>query len=579
MATEVERMTVVLEANVTKFQNTMKRQQAQFSKITKEIEAHAARMESSVGSSFASLGKRMAGAFAGIAAGVGLNEFRKTADEYTRIVNSLKVAGVSGGALPGTLDALFASAQKNAVPLEALASLYGRVSQAQTTLKASSQEVLQVTDIVAQSLRVSGKSASESSGALLQLAQAFSNGKVQAEEYNSLLDGAYPLLQAAAAGMKEAGGDVAKLTALVKDGKVSSEAFFRAIQAGAPLLEEKLAGAALTTEQAMTKLRNEFTLAVGKFDEATGASQALAGGLSTLASSIGGIGSAATGAVTGVQALINKVAELAAANAGAQRAQALTYQQERAGRTDAAREMGTANAGGRLAVSTERQTKLAQDIAAHVEGDINSAFDIAGRSISAPQPTARPKGLGSTIKPISLADFKVPGGKDGGGGGGGSSKEALDAYDRELAAIQKRTAALDLEAASVGKSTFERAKAKAALDLETAAKKTNIPVTAELKAKIDEAATGYANARVKVDEVTKAYEAAKESGEFFGSEITDSLSDMVFEGKKAEDVIKSLAKAIGKAALESVLLGKGPLGGLVGGSTGIFGNSYFGSAA
>lgn len=570
MSTDVEKLSLVLEIQGNRFEQQLKRQNAAAYRIFKSLEDRASAMENSVGSSFNALGKRIGGVFAGIAVGSTLNDLRKFSDTYTGIMNQLKVAGVKDGDLAGVFDKLFASAQRNAVPLDALAQLYGRVSQAQTTLKASSDDVLQITDIVAQSLRVSGKSASESSGALLQLAQAFSNGKVQAEEYNSLLDGAYPLLQAAAAGMQQAGGDVAKLTALVKDGKVSSEGFFRAIQAGAPLLEQKLAGATLTSAQAMEKLQNEVIKAAGEFDKATGFSRGLAVAIDGLAGSIGGIGSAASGAVVGVQSLIAKVGELARANAGVQRQQALSYQDERAARVGAARDMGTANAGGRATVAAEQAA--ANEAAATANRKALADFraseiDFANRLQTGTLPPARPGGLGSNaIKPIDNDKYKVPGDKDG--KGGGSSKDTLDSYEKALVASEKRRQALLLEAEMEGKSTFAKAKAREALELETAAKRAAIPITEAMRKKIEEAATGYANAKVKVEEVQKAVEGFNDASKFFGDGITDALGDMILDGEKAADVMKNLVKQLAKAALQAALMGSGPLAGIFGTSTG-----------
>lgn len=582
MATEIERLTVALEASVKKFEREMGRSRSVVAKALGDAEREISARGKSIENAFGAIGSRAKQALGALGAGLSLNEFRKTADEYTRIVNSLKVAGVSSGALPGVLDQLFASAQRNAVPLEALAQLYGRVSQAQTTLKATSGDLLGLTDIVAQSLRVSGTSATEASGALLQLGQSLSGGKVQAEEYNSLLDGMYPLLQAAAAGMKEAGGDVSKLTGLVKDGKVSSEAFFRAIQAGAPLLEEKLAGATLTTEQAMQRLKNEFTLAVGKFNDAIGVTPALAQGLDHVAGSVAGIGEAATAATLKIGALLKSISDLAA-QSGTAISNALTSAQadtvrtqrtileaklrgaigpERAGIEEQLRRLdqGAQNPSAKAARDAAERERFIQ--AGRDAGDFGN-IPVGIGSPGAPQPPSRPAGMGGpNIKPISLADFKVPGEKDA--KGGGSSRKSLDAYERELAAIQKRTAALNLEAESVGKSTFERSKAKAALDLETAAKKANIPVTAELKKAIDEASTGYANAKVKVEEVTKALEGSREAQRYLGDAATDALEDLIINGEKAEDVVKNLAKSLAKAALQAALMGSGPLAGVFG---------------
>lgn len=569
---DVEKLSLLMEVQTTKFENQLKRQNATAYRIFKQLEDRASAMEKSVGASFGALGKRVAGAFAGIAVGSALNDIRKTADEYAKIVNTLKVAGVSDAQRGNILDALMKSAQDNAVPLEALASLYGRVSQAQTTLNTSSGELLKFTDLVSQALRVGGTSATEAQGALLQLGQALSAGKVSSEEYNSMLEGAYPLLQAVAAGLKEAGGDVAKLTQLVKSGQVSSEAFYRAGLAGAQVLQDKLAGAVTTTEQATQRLKNEFTLAVGKFDEAVGLTPALVKGLDGVASSMAGIGSAATSTVLTVGALIDKLGELAKANAGVQRQQALSYQEERAARVAAAREMGTANAGGRATVAAEQAAANEKAAAANRKAlaDFRSSeADFANNLKTTTQPPARPKGLGAKTGPtVSINDFKVPGDKDGKGSGGGSSKEALDAYEKALVASEKRRQALLLEAETEGKGTFAKAKAREALELETAAKRANIPVTEAMRKKIDEAATGYANAKVKVEEVQKAVEGFNDASKFFGEGITDALGDLIIDGEKATDVMKALVKQLAKAALQAALMGSGPLAGIFGTSSG-----------
>lgn len=275
MAGEIGQLVVSLEARIRDFERNFQRANRMANDDWRQIEQRsrtgARNLENAMATSANAMSRSLDGfgrvaagkvgaAFATITAGMGLNELRKTADDYVKIMNTLKVAGVKDADLSGTFDKLFASAQRNAAPLDSLATLYGRVSAAQTTLKASSAEVMTVTDITAQALRVSGTSAKEAQGALLQLGQALAGGKVQAEEYNSLLDGMRPLLEAAAAGLQEAGGDVAKLTALVKNGEVSSAAFFRAIFAGSSVLKDKLAGsvAPITTQSGSTTLKTQI---------------------------------------------------------------------------------------------------------------------------------------------------------------------------------------------------------------------------------------------------------------------------------------------------------------------------------
>lgn len=602
MAGEAEQLVISLEARIREFERNFQRARRTANDNFTGIENRARRagrnLETTMADSTSRMSRsldnfgtaaatRLKGAFAAISAGVALNEVRKTVDEYAKIMNGLKVAGVKDGELSGTFDQLFAAAQRNSVPLDALATLYGRVSQAQTTLKASSQEVMRVTDIVAQSLRVAGKSASESSGALLQLSQAFSNGKVQAEEYNSLLDGAYPLLQAAAAGMKEAGGDVAKLTALVKDGKVSSEAFFRAIMAGAPLLEEKLAGAADTSEQAIVRLKNETIRLAGELDKATGISSAFAGGINMAANAVGALASAIPNAIEMVSKLIGAMGQLRAASQGAfyspKTQEDFAALKARAGEIRG--EIDGINS--RLHPSRRGEFNANVDRLQRELGDIENRLSSAdaktlpkAADAEKPAPTGKLGSATSTsakIAPISLTDYAVPGESKGGrGGGGASSTDKLNRYERELETVQRRTEALRLEAEMVGKGRMETEKAKIALQLEQAAKRENITVTDQMRTAIDAAATGYANAKLRAEDLKEAFEGVKDAAKYFGDQITDGLADMIIEGKSATEVIQSLGKALLKAALQGALMGSGPFGKLFGG--GIFGALFGGFA-
>lgn len=247
------------------------------------VESRFDRMGRGVGATFTTLQRGLVGAFA---AGAALRGAQQLIDAGTRIENSLKVAGLSGTELTNVYDALYDSAQRNAAPLEALTELYSRAAQVQDELGVSTQELTNFTDNIAVALRVSGKSAAESSGALLQLSQALGSGVVRAEEYNSINEGALPILQAVAAGMKEAGGSVSKLRQLVIDGKISSEAFFRAFEAGSSILTDKVANAELTVSQQFIRLRNVMIDVAGDFNTATGASEAMGGAISRLADEV-----------------------------------------------------------------------------------------------------------------------------------------------------------------------------------------------------------------------------------------------------------------------------------------------------
>lgn len=289
MADTIQTLLVSLEARIAGYESEMKRAVGISNKSAKSIESRFASMNRNVSSTASQLSGALGKAFAGAAA---LRGAQVLIDASTRIENSLKIAGLAGEELDGVYSRLFTSAQKNAAPIESLVDLYGKLSLVQKELGVSGAQLEGFVDNVAVALRVSGKSAQESSGALLQLSQALGGGTVRAEEFNSILEGALPIAQAAAAGLEEAGGSVAKLRGLVVEGKISSEAFFAAFQAGSSILTEKVANAELTVSQGFIRLQNVLIDTAGKFDNATNASSRIAGTLQQLANAIAGAGTA-----------------------------------------------------------------------------------------------------------------------------------------------------------------------------------------------------------------------------------------------------------------------------------------------
>lgn len=571
MATDVERLMIRLEASATKFEKEMQKARGVADRQTKAIEDRFERLNPAVSRSMGSLGAALAGALS-------VNELRKASDAYIKTINSLKVAGLSGSQLTGVFDQLFASAQRNAVPVQGLAELYGRLSQAQTTLKASSGELLGLTEIVAQSLRVSGRSAQESSGALLQLGQALSGGKVQAEEYNSLLDGMYPLLQAAAAGIKEAGGDVSKLTKLVKDGEVSSELFFRAIQVGAPILQEKLAGAALTTGQAMTRVNNEFIKAVGEFDKLVGVSPALAGGLDTVAGSLQGIAREAANATNFVNGLIGSLARAAQGAANLASTGLLAEGQSSLTGGDAEvvadlnRRIAAGGPAGKIAGLTARRDAILRKLGGDTEASRFAELDremVRGQAFSriTADPVQGPNlpSDGQLINPkdqLSKDDprFKVND-KDKKGPGG---SEKANEYEREVAQLQKKTELLKAEADAIGLGKLAVEESKIVRELELAAKKSGIELTPAVLQTIRQEAKANIEAKKAVQDKNEALEQSKKLQEFIGSSMSSFFSDIISGGKNASDALMNLTKRLADAALQAALLGQGPLASLFG---------------
>lgn len=508
MATDEARLLVRIEAQMRSFERAMQKASGDANKAAGRIERRFKSMERRVGAVGIGLARALVGPLLALATARGAQQ---AADTYTRIENSLKVAGVAAEDMAGVYDRLFAAAQRNAAPVESLVELYSRAALVQKELNVSSEELMRFTEGVAAALRVSGKSAAESSGALLQLSQALGSGVVRAEEFNSILEGALPVAQAAARGLLEAGGSVAKLRSLVIDGKVSSEAFFRAFEAGQGTLEATADATEITLGGAMTQLRNRMVDVVGKFDDMTGASDALK-------DTINEVAEAFAWAALNMDKIIGPLQTAAGWMDSVEgSAYRLAYAIGLLGRGD----LGVLN-------------KTLDDVAAN---------DRIARAFEDAQTTTPLKVTVS--KPVSLGDYAAPAKR---GGGGGSRKSAADTYQSDIDRIRQRTEALRLEAEMVGRSTYEVEKARAALELENEAKRAGLAITPERTAQIGELAGAYALATVELERLREAEEDSIARMDEIRDLSRDVLGGFISDLQAGKSGAEALAGALQKVA-------------------------------
>lgn len=602
MATDMQRLIVSLEARTAAFEKAMNKANGIANARSRAIEGRFAKMNASIGNSLAGVGKRW---IAGLAAGLAAGQIAKLSDAATRIDNALKVAGLSGAELEKVYGRLRDSAIKNAAPLEALTELYGRAALVQKELGISGEELLGFTDKIAVALRVSGKSAAESSGALLQLSQALGSGTVRAEEFNSILEGALPIAQAAAAGLEEAGGSVAKLRQLVVDGKISSEAFFRAFEAGSVILDQKVAGSTLTLSQAMGNLETALIDSAREFNNTTGASENFATWINNAAEAI---------ADFDVSGFLTKIQEAGGA---------LETFLNSVGNADIFKKLnellGTTDADGNVinldveaaeteAAGLEKQVELLQEtIAKNTELGFDNTEALAQldqviarlaivkggiASIPATVPRVSDKAVAGVIngmvpfnplapvkttKPVSSSDFAPP--KSTGGGRAGGKPKQSD-YEREVEDILKKTEALRAETEAmrglnplVDDYGFAVEQAKAKQELLTAAKAAGLEITPQLTASIETLATAYARAGSESEKLAEDQDKVREMAEEFSDFSKDLFGGFIQDIRNGVSATEALQNALSKVAdklLEIALNAIFDGGGLFGGISKLF---------
>lgn len=283
---EIDPVVLELRADLLKYQGALRKQASDTERQLGRQEKAVQRLEKQMMRSSTAI----QGSLRGLAGSLGTyftgRELVGLIDGFTRVQNSLRVAGLEGAKLETVQARLLDLSTRYGVSIEGLANLYGKATDAGRSFGASEEQVLQLTEATSQALLITGTNAQQASGAILGLSQALASGTVRAEEFNQINEGGLrPLLQAAAA-TERFGGDVNKLRAAVLDGKVSSQEFFNAIMSGSAQLSGQASKATLTLSGAFEALTSQLTIYIGAAAQTSGVTQALAGAIQLLANNL-----------------------------------------------------------------------------------------------------------------------------------------------------------------------------------------------------------------------------------------------------------------------------------------------------
>jgi hypothetical protein len=160
-----------------------------------------------------------------------------------------------------------------------------------------------------------------------------------------------------------------------------------------------------------------------------------------------------------------------------------------------------------------------------------------------------------------------------GGGGGGGGGADLGEYQREIAAIRERTAAIEAEAAvlaaavSSGREYGEAARyAGEYVRLMTAAQRDGLEITPQLTQEIEAAADAYARAAENADRAGEAMRNAQDHAKAGASAMADLFGAMVQGGDAARQALARLLVQIAQVQMQKAMLGmtKGGGGGFFG---------------
>ena len=212
-------------------------------------------------------------------------------DQYRQLEGRIKNTAGSQEAANRVMEELTRISIATHAPLASTAELYARLATNTEDAGFSQEQLLKFTESVNNALAINGTSATEASGALLQLSQALASGALRGDEFNSVNE-QMPAIMGAVA--KHLGVTRGELRKLAEEGKLTAEVVMEAtIDMGE---EWKLQASDLprTLGKSVTDLETTWQAYLGTSDQVAAGSEMLAGIMDTVAANIDELVQAAT---------------------------------------------------------------------------------------------------------------------------------------------------------------------------------------------------------------------------------------------------------------------------------------------
>ncbi len=243
---------------------------------------------------FASAGRAAAAATAAFATG----KLVQIADEWNSVNARLKQASSSADDFAVSQRQLMEISQRTGTAFSDNANLFSRAAASMREYGYSSDEVLKITEAVSTGLKLSGASTQEASSVITQFSQALAQGVLRGEEFNAVNEAGDRVIRALATGMGVARKD---LKSMADQGQLTIDKVVPALMSQLDSLQGEFASMPQTVSGSLQKVTNSFMAWVGGVNQATGATDALSGGLDGVARTLDSFtSSAVSGALSDV---------------------------------------------------------------------------------------------------------------------------------------------------------------------------------------------------------------------------------------------------------------------------------------
>lgn len=236
-------------------------------------------------------------ALAALGGAVAARELVSLLDTYTNLRNRLRATGLEAQNLTAVYQQLLGVANSTRQSFEGTVETYGRLANSAKDMGLSQQELIDFTKSLNQAIALSGASATEAQAGMIQLAQGMASGVLRGDELNSVLEQLPTVADVIAKQLNVTRGQLRKMG---EDGKITADIIFDAFQNARGELEERFGKAVPTIGQSFQVLKNNVIDMVGRFDQATGASEAISRALLFVSENLDTIAKVAVSAAAGL---------------------------------------------------------------------------------------------------------------------------------------------------------------------------------------------------------------------------------------------------------------------------------------
>ncbi|MFP9227615.1 phage tail tape measure protein [Pectobacterium cacticida] len=222
-------------------------------------------------------------ASAGIIGAMSATSLITMADNWGQVTSRMKMATESGDELAMVQRRLMEISDRTYKPIEEQAELFIRSSNAMKELGYSTAGTIDFIDSISSALTINAASADKGQSAIDALSTSMVQGKVSGDEWNTVMEVMPTVIGDIARAMGTTETAVKKLAA---DGQLSMQQFANAVIAARQRNAELAEDMPTTVGDAITKLSNHMKQYIGDANSAYGTTQALSGGIGTLADNI-----------------------------------------------------------------------------------------------------------------------------------------------------------------------------------------------------------------------------------------------------------------------------------------------------